>query len=94
MGTAVSVDEEEDEAEQPGGTQPRQKGAHCTLATLCEWYEHKTKVGDAKKLQHKTVLYVLVLQMSEAESHANEYVCCFKFKRLFLFLNLEIQYSR
>ncbi|CAL8273131.1 unnamed protein product [Merluccius merluccius] len=43
MGTAVSVDEEEDEAEQPGGTQPRQKGAHCTLATLCEWYECKTK---------------------------------------------------
>ncbi|KAK0153350.1 Origin recognition complex subunit 3 [Merluccius polli] len=43
MGTAVSVDEEEDEAEQPGGTQPRQKGAHCTLATLCEWYECKIK---------------------------------------------------
>lgn len=50
MGTAVSVDDEEEEEEdgggRPGTTQPRRQGANCTLAALCEWYEHKTRVGD------------------------------------------------
>ncbi|KAG7246707.1 hypothetical protein CRUP_011544, partial [Coryphaenoides rupestris] len=48
MGTAVSVDDDEEEEEEDGGgrpgtTQPRRRGANCTLAALCEWYEHKTR---------------------------------------------------
>ena len=47
VGSAADEDEEEEEeAEQPGNTHLNPKGAHCTLATLCEWYETKTKVGD------------------------------------------------
>ena len=48
VGSAVDEEEEEEEeeAEKPGGTRPHLKGAHCTLATLCEWYETKNKVGD------------------------------------------------
>ena len=34
------------EDEEEGDTHPHPKGAHCTLATLCEWYETKSKVGD------------------------------------------------
>uniref|UniRef100_A0A8C5FX32 Origin recognition complex subunit 3 n=1 Tax=Gadus morhua TaxID=8049 RepID=A0A8C5FX32_GADMO len=36
------------EDEEEGDTHPHPKGAHCTLATLCEWYETKSKVGDPK----------------------------------------------
>ncbi|KAG7246767.1 hypothetical protein CRUP_030038, partial [Coryphaenoides rupestris] len=49
MGTAVSVDDDDEEEEEedgggrPGTTQPRRRGANCTLAALCEWYEHKTR---------------------------------------------------
>uniref|UniRef100_A0A8C5FBA3 Origin recognition complex subunit 3 n=1 Tax=Gadus morhua TaxID=8049 RepID=A0A8C5FBA3_GADMO len=31
------------EDEEEGDTHPHPKGAHCTLATLCEWYETKSK---------------------------------------------------
>lgn len=42
MGTVVTVDdEEEEEAEQ---TQLH-KSVHCSLNTLCDWYNTKTKVG-------------------------------------------------
>ncbi|CAL8296241.1 unnamed protein product [Arctogadus glacialis] len=34
---------EEEADEEEGDTHPHPKGAHCTLATLCEWYETKSK---------------------------------------------------
>lgn len=41
MGTAVAVDdEEEEEAEQTGA-----QSVHCSLSRLCDWYNSKTKVG-------------------------------------------------
>lgn len=42
MGTVVTVDdEEEEEAEQI----QLHKSVHCSLNTLCDWYNTKTKVG-------------------------------------------------
>lgn len=41
MGTAMAVDdEEEEEAEQTGA-----QSVHCSLSRLCDWYNSKTKVG-------------------------------------------------
>lgn len=40
MGTAVAVDDEEEEAEQTGA-----QSVHCSLSRLCDWYNSKTKVG-------------------------------------------------
>lgn len=46
MDTVVDDDddeEEEEEAEQAGA--PLNKAVHCSLGTLCAWYNAKTKVG-------------------------------------------------
>ncbi|XP_071379842.1 origin recognition complex subunit 3 isoform X1 [Centroberyx affinis] len=41
MNTVVSVDEDDEEAEQTS-TQLHKKGVHCSLSTLCDWYKTKT----------------------------------------------------
>lgn len=44
MDTVVSVDDdEEEEAEQTSAQ--LHKSVHCSLSTLCDWYNSKTKVG-------------------------------------------------
>lgn len=44
MDTVVSVDDdEEEEAEQTSAQ--LHNSVHCSLSTLCDWYNSKTKVG-------------------------------------------------
>lgn len=59
MDTVVAVDDddEEEEAEQTNGQ--FHKSVHCSLSTLCDWYNTKTKVGDIKHFSetvHKITL--------------------------------------
>lgn len=56
MGTAVALDDEEDEEAEHASAQ----GVHCSLSRLCDWYNSKTKVGlrssaDVKYLHREKV---------------------------------------
>ncbi|XP_035023735.2 origin recognition complex subunit 3 isoform X3 [Hippoglossus stenolepis] len=42
-GTDVAVDDEEEEEEAEQTSAPLHKSAHCSLSTLCDWYNTKTK---------------------------------------------------
>ena len=44
MDTVVTVDDEEEEEAEQTSTQLH-KSVHCSLSTLCDWYNTKTKVG-------------------------------------------------
>lgn len=44
MDTVVSVDDEEEEEAELTSAQLH-KSVHCSLSTLCDWYNTKTKVG-------------------------------------------------
>lgn len=44
MGTAVDVDDEDEEDIEQMSAQLH-KSVHCSLSTLCDWYSSKTKVG-------------------------------------------------
>ncbi|XP_020496380.2 origin recognition complex subunit 3 isoform X1 [Labrus bergylta] len=43
MGTAVTVDDDEEEEEAEHANTPLHKSVHCSLSTLCDWYNAKTK---------------------------------------------------
>lgn len=45
MDTVVTVDDEEEEGEEAEQTSAQlHKSVHCSLGTLCDWYNTKTKV--------------------------------------------------
>ncbi|XP_060918837.1 origin recognition complex subunit 3 isoform X2 [Labrus mixtus] len=43
MGTAVTVDDDEEEEAAELANTPLHKSVHCSLSTLCDWYNAKTK---------------------------------------------------
>lgn len=46
MNTVVAVDDDDDEEEEAEQTSTtHHKSTHCSLSTLCDWYNSKTKVG-------------------------------------------------
>lgn len=44
MDTAVTVDDEDEEGEAKQTNNPQRSGVHCSLGTLCDWYNSQTKV--------------------------------------------------
>lgn len=44
MGTVVTVDDDEEEEQAEQSVAQLHKSVHCSLSTLCAWYNAKTKV--------------------------------------------------
>lgn len=45
MDATVTVDDDEDEEELEQDVTPINKSVHCSLNTLCDWYNTRTKVA-------------------------------------------------
>lgn len=56
MDTVVAVDDDEEEAAEQTNGQVH-KSVHCSLNTLCDWYNTVTKVG-----MHRILLVYVILQ--------------------------------